>query len=171
MIIKAITIEKQHYLKVKVDNYYYLQSLQGQYILVCLRSFMSYIIYQYYSELIVQIMVLSWSRICLQYIINKWNSSFFHQKHKKVLAILQLYKVIYSDSEQYNILQDDPSSYLVIVDLEDIKWLKRPQVLKPISSNIYYGYYINIRTQVKIPDQLNYYLHMVPLGLQLGLTS
>lgn len=49
--------------------------------------------------------------------------------------MLLSYGVIHSDNEWRNMLWDDLSGRLVIIDLEDVKWLKRPRALEPISSN------------------------------------
>lgn len=38
VIIKAMTMEKQHRLQAEVDNYHHLRSLQGQHILSVLES-------------------------------------------------------------------------------------------------------------------------------------
>ena len=50
--------------------------------------------------------------------------------------MLRLRGVIHSDSEWRNMLWDDPSGHLVVIDLEDVKWLKRPQALELASGNI-----------------------------------
>lgn len=34
-----------------------------------------------------------------------------------------------------NMLWDDVSNRLVVIDLEDVKWLKRPRALEPTSGN------------------------------------
>ncbi|KAJ5959154.1 uncharacterized protein N7479_006304 [Penicillium vulpinum] len=89
---------------------------------------------------IAQIMILSWSGTRLQYIINDENSSFFHRERDKALTVLRSHRVVYGDSEWCNILWDDLDSCLFIIDLEDVKRLKRPWALKPTSSNTRYSY-------------------------------
>lgn len=88
VIIKATTMEKQHHLQAEVENYCHLRSLQGQQIPVCLRVFKPHIAYWYHDELMVQMMILSWSGMQLQHIVNNKNSSFFDQEHDKALAVL-----------------------------------------------------------------------------------
>ena len=44
--------------------------------------------YWYHSELMVQMMILSWSGTQFQHIVNNENSSFFGQEHNKSLAVL-----------------------------------------------------------------------------------
>ena len=48
--------------------------------------------------------------------------------------------VIHGDSEWRNILWDKPGGRLVVIDLEDIKWLKRPRALKLTPGNARYGH-------------------------------
>lgn len=86
-----------------------------------------------------QMMALSWSETRLQYVINDQNSIFFHQEREKVLSVLRSRGVIHSDSEWRNMLWDDPDSRLVVIDLEDVKWLKRPQALELTSGNARHG--------------------------------
>ncbi|KAJ5111727.1 hypothetical protein NUU61_001357 [Penicillium alfredii] len=144
VIIKATTVEKQHRLEAEVDNYYYLRSLQGQHIPVCLGAFMPRIAYWYHGELMAQMMVLSWSGTRLQHVINERNSSFFHQEREKALAVLRSRGVVHSDSEWRNMLWDDPGGRLVVVDLEDVKWLKRPRALEPASGNIWRAHSVGV---------------------------
>ena len=82
-----------------------------------------------------QIMILSWSRTRLQRVINCETSSFFEEERKKALTMLRSHGVVHSDSEWRNILWDDLSGWLVVIDLEDVKWLKRPRALEPTSGN------------------------------------
>jgi hypothetical protein len=135
VIIKATTVEKQHRLQAEVDNYHHLRSLQGQHIPVCLGVFKPRIAYWYHGELMAQMMVLSWSGTRLQHVINDRNSSFYHQEREKALAVLRSCGVIHGDSEWRNMLWDNPSGRLVVIDLEDVKWLKRSRALEPTSGN------------------------------------
>jgi hypothetical protein len=89
----------------------------------------------YHGELMAQMMVLSWSGMRLQQVINDRNSSFFHRKREKALAVLRSRGVIHSDSEWRNMLWDDLGGRLFVIDLEDVKWLKRPRALEPASGN------------------------------------
>ena len=49
--------------------------------------------------------------------------------------MLQLHGIIHSDNKWCNMLWDDVGHHLVVVDLEDVKWLKRPHALEPASGN------------------------------------
>ncbi|GKZ75301.1 hypothetical protein AnigIFM50267_004643, partial [Aspergillus niger] len=63
------------------------------------------------------------------------NSRFFHQERDKALAVLRSRGVIHCDSEWRNMLWDDLSGRLVVIDLEDVKWLKRARALGSVSAN------------------------------------
>ncbi|KAI9038769.1 uncharacterized protein KD926_010504 [Aspergillus affinis] len=135
VIIKATTAEKQDRLQAEVKNYNRLRDLQGQQIPVCLGAFKPSISYWYHGELMAQIIILGWSGMRLQHVINEENSSFFDLERKKVLAVLRSHGIIHDDSEWRNTLWDDAGCHLVIIDLEDMKWLTRPRALEPASGN------------------------------------
>ncbi|KAJ6102876.1 hypothetical protein N7486_005303 [Penicillium sp. IBT 16267x] len=139
VIIKATIVEKQHRLQAEVENYHHLGSLQGQQIPVCLGAFKPRVAYWYHGELMAQMMILSWSGTRLQHVINNKNSSFFSQERDKALAMLRSQGVVHSDGEWRNMLWDGPSGHLVVIDLEDVKCLKRPRALEPISGNTRHG--------------------------------
>lgn len=121
VVIKATTAEKEHLLRAEVDNYRKLRSLQGQQIPICLGVFQPRVTYWYHGELMAQMMILSWSGTRLQRAINDANSSFFEEERKKALAVLRSHGVVHSDSEWRNILWDNLSCRLVVIDLEDVK--------------------------------------------------
>lgn len=135
VVIKATTAEKQRLLQTEVDNYRRLRSLQGQQIPVCLGAFKPRVTYWYHGELMAQMMILSWSGARLQHVINDENSGFFEKERKEALAVLRSHGVVHCDSEWRNMLWDDLSGRLVVIDLEDVKWLERPQALEPTSGN------------------------------------
>lgn len=135
VVIKATTAEKQRLLQTEVDNYRHLRSLQGQQIPVCLGAFKPRVTYWYHGELMAHMMILSWSGTRLQRVVNDDNSGFFEKERKKALAVLRSHGVVHSDSEWRNMLWDDLSGRMVIIDLEDVKWLKRPRALEPTSGN------------------------------------
>ncbi|KAJ5041339.1 hypothetical protein NUH16_011175 [Penicillium rubens] len=140
VIIKATTAEKQHLLQAEVDNYRNLRSLQGQQIPVCLGTFTPRVAYWYHGKLMAQMMILSWSGTRLQHVINDKNSSFFHRERDKALAVLRSHGVVHGDSEWRNMLWDDLDGRLFVIDLEDVKWLKRPRTLEPTSGNTQHGH-------------------------------
>lgn len=61
------------------------------------------------------------------------NSTFFEEERRKALTVLQSHGVVHS--EWRNMLWDDQSGRLVVIDLEDVKWLKRPRALESTSGN------------------------------------
>lgn len=140
VIIKATTTEKQHLLQAEVDNYRYLRSLQGQQIPVCLGAFTPRVAYWYHGKLMAQMMILSWSGTRLQHVINDENSSFFHRERDKALTVLRSHGVVHGDSEWRNMLWDDLDGRLFVIDLEDVKRLKRPRALEPTSGNTRHGH-------------------------------
>ena len=73
-----------------------------------------------------QMMILSWSGSRLQHIINDENSKFFHQERDKALTVLHSHGVVHGDSEWRNMLWDDICNRLIVIDLEDVKWLRPP---------------------------------------------
>lgn len=78
LIIKSTTMEKQHRLQAEGENYCHLGSLQGQQNPIYLGVFKPRVAYWYHGELMVQMMILSWSGTRLQYIVNDENFSFFN---------------------------------------------------------------------------------------------
>ncbi|BCS00086.1 uncharacterized protein AKAW2_50427A [Aspergillus luchuensis] len=133
--MKATTVEKQHRLQTEVDNYHRVRNLQGQYIPVCLRDFKPRVAYWYHGKIMAQMMILSWSGTRLQHAIHDGNSRFFHQERDRALTTLRSRGIIHCDSEWRNMLWDDLSGRLVVIDLEDVKWLKRPRALESVSAN------------------------------------
>ncbi|KAJ5794985.1 hypothetical protein N7457_001584 [Penicillium paradoxum] len=138
VVIKATTAEKQHRLQAEVENYRHLTSLQGRQIPVCLGAFKPRIAYWYHGEMMAHMMILGWSGMRLQHVVNDQNSSFFDQKRKKALAVLRSHGIIHCDSEWRNMLWDHIGHHLVVVDLEDVKWLKRPCAVEPAPGNIHH---------------------------------
>lgn len=145
VVIKATTKEKQHILQVEVKNYHHLRSLQGYRIPVCLGHFKPSVAYRYHGELMAYMMILSWSGTRLQQIINDENSDFFCKERDKALKLLQERGVNHRDKEWRNMLWDDLTRCLIVVDLEDIEWLKRPRPLQLTSGNTWGGHIAEAR--------------------------
>ncbi|KAJ6061095.1 hypothetical protein N7444_001791 [Penicillium canescens] len=139
VIIKATTADKQHLIQADADNYGYLRSPQGKHIPVCLGAFTPRVSCWYHGELMEQMMILSWSGSRLQHVINDDNSS-FHKECEKALAVLRSHGVVHGDSEWRNMLWDDLGGRLIVIDLEDVKWVKRPRALEPTSGNTRHGH-------------------------------
>lgn len=144
VVIKATTVGKQHRLQAEANNYRHLRSLQGNQIPVCLGTFTPRVSYWYHGELIAQMMILSWSGKRLQHVINDENSRFFHQERDKALTVLRSHGVVHGDSEWRNMLWDDLGVRLFVIDLEEVRWLKRPRALEPTSGNIRHGHRVGV---------------------------
>ncbi|KXG46665.1 uncharacterized protein PGRI_055210 [Penicillium griseofulvum] len=149
VVIKATTMEKQHRLQAEANNYRHLRSLQGNQIPVCLGTFTPRVSYWYHGELMAQMMILSWAGKRLQHVINDENSRFFHQERDKALTVLRSHGVVHGDSEWRNMLWDDLGVRLFVIDLEEVKWLKRPRALEPTSGNMRHGHRVGVRKSRK----------------------
>ena len=86
-------------------------------------------------KVMAHMMILSWSGTRLQRIIKDENLDFFHKEREKALKSLQKYGIEHRDKEWRNMLWDEQTRSLVVVDLEDMEWLKRPRPFQPTSSN------------------------------------
>lgn len=164
VIIKATTVEKQPRLQLEADNYRYLRNLQGQNIPACLGIFMPRVSYWYHGELMEQIMILSWSGRRLQHVINDEHTIFFHQERENALAAFRSHGVVHGDSEWRNMLWDGLGNRLIVIDLEDLKRLKRPRALELTSGNARYGHLAKVRKASTIANIYSY-LHMAPGSL------
>ncbi|KAJ5483198.1 hypothetical protein N7530_002444 [Penicillium desertorum] len=51
------------------------------------------------------------------------------------LTVLRSHGVVDGDSEWCNMLWDDLGGLFFVIDLEEVKWLKRPRALEPTSGN------------------------------------
>lgn len=76
-----------------------------------------------------QMMVLGWSGIRLH--ADQMNASFFRIKRDEALAVIRSHGVIHRDAEWRNMVWDEVDGRLAVIDLEDVKWLKRPRALEP----------------------------------------
>lgn len=92
-------MKKQH-----LKNYCHLRNLQGQQIPVYLGVFKPHIAYWYHSKLMIQMMILSWSRMWFQNVIDNENSSFFNRGRNKALAMLGSHGVVHGDGEWHDML-------------------------------------------------------------------
>ncbi|KAJ5544064.1 hypothetical protein N7494_005343 [Penicillium frequentans] len=128
-------MEKQHRLQAEVNNYRDLRGLQGQQIHVCIGKFALRVSYWSHGQRMEQMMILSWSGRRLQHVVNDENLSFFSDKRQQALATLRSHGVAHGDSEWRNMLWDDLGRRLIVIDLEDVKWLNRPSALEPMTGN------------------------------------
>ncbi|KAI2883675.1 hypothetical protein CBS63078_11354 [Aspergillus niger] len=103
------------------DREFGFKQLHGQYVPVCLGDFQPRVAYWYHGRLMAQMMILSWTGTRLEHAIHDGNSHFFHQERDKALTVLRSRGVIHCDSEWRNMLWDDLSGRLVVIDLGDVK--------------------------------------------------
>lgn len=120
VVIKATTAQKEHNLQAESTTYSRLQPLQGYQIPVCVGHFKPRIAYWYHGELMSRMMILSWSGIRVQNLINQENSSFFHDERDKLVKTLRSYGVLHGDNEWRNILWNDSACCVVMIDFEEV---------------------------------------------------
>ncbi|OJJ88979.1 uncharacterized protein ASPGLDRAFT_185768 [Aspergillus glaucus CBS 516.65] len=140
VVIEATTVQKQRFLQREIDTYRHLRPLQGYHIPVCLGDFRPRISYWYHGELMSHMMILSWSGIRMQNIINKGNVSLFKKERDRLLKVLRSYVVVHGDSEWRNILWDDSARRPVMVDFEEVTWLRKRPILGSTSGNVAKSY-------------------------------
>ncbi|KAG5297455.1 hypothetical protein I7I48_06573 [Histoplasma ohiense] len=135
VVIKATIEEKKHRLQEETNNYRRLRSLQGYQIPVCLGAFTPRVKYWYHGDIMTYMMILSWSGARLQFVVNDANISFFQEKRDKALAVLLSNGVKHKDKEWRNMLWDEHTGHLAVIDLEDIEWVKRRPPLQSKPDN------------------------------------
>ncbi|KAJ5749282.1 uncharacterized protein N7511_010978 [Penicillium nucicola] len=107
VVIKATTSDKDHYVQTEACTY-----------------FEPRVSYWYHGQLMAHMMILSWSGHRIQQIINEENSRFFYAEREKVLKILESHGVFHRDKAWRNMLWNEQAGRLVVIDLEDVKWLE-----------------------------------------------
>ena len=137
VIIKATTAEKKHNLRREIDNFDRLRPLQGFSIPVCVGEFSPRVSYWYHGELMAHMMILSWSGIRVQNIVNKNKSKmpFFEHEQEKVAEALRAYGAEHCDREWRNMLWNESSQCTIMIDLENLSWSARLP-LRSTSGNI-----------------------------------
>ncbi|KAB8259407.1 hypothetical protein BDV32DRAFT_138936 [Aspergillus pseudonomiae] len=127
VIIKATTERKQHDLQKEVDIYSSLQQLQGYHIPVHIGSFHPRIPYWYHGERMSYMMILSWSGICMQTLI---------LQSDKLREILLSRGIVHRDFEYRNMLWNESLGHAIMIDFEDVTWIKERQPLGSTSGNL-----------------------------------
>lgn len=122
VVIKATTAGKASYLRTEVDTYRCLAHLQGYQIPVCVGDFKPRIPYYYHGKPMGHMMILSWSGIRIQSIINEDNSAFFRGEREKLLKLLRSHGVTHNDAEWRNMLWNDSVGCMVMIDFEEVTW-------------------------------------------------
>ncbi|KAJ6018692.1 hypothetical protein N7522_000759 [Penicillium canescens] len=107
VFIKATTTGKEHHIRAEVDTYSRLRSLQGYQIPVYVRNCEPRVTCWYRGLVMAHVMILSWSGVRIQQIINEENSSFFYGKREKVLETLRLHGVVPGDKHWRNMLWNE----------------------------------------------------------------
>lgn len=136
VVIKATTAQKQHNLQAERAVYSRLHSLQGSQIPVCVGHFEPRIAYWYHGELMTDMMILSWSGIRVQSIINQKNASFFENERSRLANVLRSHGVVNEDDEWRNILWDEKSGRVVMIDFEEVSWLRKRMLLESTTGNV-----------------------------------
>jgi hypothetical protein len=55
-------------------------------------------------------------------------TSFIHRESDQALSVLRFHGVTHGDNERRNMLCEGLYSPLIVIELEEVKWLKRPRV-------------------------------------------
>jgi hypothetical protein len=125
VVIKATSAQKEAGLQREISIYHHLRSLQGKHIPVCVGHFRPDTSYWYHGQRMTLMMVLGWSGIRVQNIVNKENELFLQTKRQSLLQVLQSHGVLHGDSEWRNMLWDFDTGRAFMIDLEDVSWMKR----------------------------------------------
>lgn len=141
VIIKATTEARQHNLRKEIDAYGSLLQLQGHSIPVHIGSFQPRMPYWYHGERMSYMMILSWSGIRMETLLmqNDANASLFSQERIKLRKILRSHGIVHGDLEYRNILWNDSLGHAIVIDFEDVTWVKNRQPLGPTSGNVARG--------------------------------
>ena len=145
IVIKATTAQEEHNLRTETASYSRLRPLQGYQIPVCVGHFKPRIAYWYHGQLMAHMMILSWSGARAQKFINQENSSFFHDERDKLVKMLRSYGAVHRDNEWRNILWNSSASCLVMIDFEDVSWIRERPPLGTMSGNIARNHFAHTR--------------------------
>ena len=81
-------------------------------------------------------MILSWSGIRVQSIINQKNASFFDNERSRLANVLRSHGVVNEDDEWRNILWDEKSGRVVMIDFEEVPWLRKRMPLESTTGTV-----------------------------------
>ncbi|KAJ5794090.1 hypothetical protein N7457_000689 [Penicillium paradoxum] len=124
VLIKATTARQSRRIKGEARNYRDLIALQGSKIPVCLGMFEPKLPYWYHGSQMRYMLVLSWSGIRLDHEVSPGLRHFIEMQLEELQSILQEHGVIQRDAAYRNVLWNSASHSLVMIDLEDMKWLQ-----------------------------------------------
>ena len=119
VVIKATTMEKKHNLQQEIRNYKRLRALQGLHIPVCVGDFKLRVPYVYWGELMAHMMILSWSGIRVQSLMEK--------EQARLAKVLCLHRVVHQDNEKRNVLWNESAHHAIMIDFEQVSWLPKPK--------------------------------------------
>ncbi|KAE8146486.1 hypothetical protein BDV25DRAFT_169850 [Aspergillus avenaceus] len=121
VIIKATSAQQEASLQKEIGIYHHLRGLQGNHIPVRLGGFRPGISYWYHGQRMTLMMVLGWSGVRVQKIINKENEPFFRAERRQLREVLQPYGVLHGDLEWRNMLWNSDMNRAFMIDFEDVK--------------------------------------------------
>ncbi|KAJ5158704.1 uncharacterized protein N7500_008355 [Penicillium coprophilum] len=126
MMIKATGTSQSRRIKAELINYQSLKSLQGSQIPVCLGMFEPKIPYWYHGVQMNYMLLLSWSGIRTDEHTTYETTQYLEQEMRKLEDILQEHGVVQKDAAFRNVLWNPDTESFMMIDLEDMKWLKGP---------------------------------------------
>ncbi|KAJ5482088.1 hypothetical protein N7475_000900 [Penicillium sp. IBT 31633x] len=124
VLIKATSANHAHRIKGELRNYRDLIPLQGSKIPVCLGMFEPQDPYWYHGSQMRYMLVLSWSGIRTDHQTGLEIRNFIDKQLRELENTLQEHGVIQRDAAYRNVLWNPVSRSLVMIDLEDMKWLQ-----------------------------------------------
>ncbi|KAJ5135762.1 uncharacterized protein N7515_005040 [Penicillium bovifimosum] len=124
VIIKATSSDHSHRIKCELRNYKDLILLQGSKIPVCLGMFEPKVPYWYHGTLMRYMLVLSWSGIRTDYELSPEARHFVDREMSVLKRILFDHGAIHRDLVPRNVLYNAATRSLIVIDLEDMKWLQ-----------------------------------------------
>ncbi|KAJ5185461.1 hypothetical protein N7491_006673 [Penicillium cf. griseofulvum] len=125
MMIKATSASQSCRIKAELSNYQNLKLLQGSLIPVCLGMFQPKIPYWYHGLQMNYMLLLSWSGIRTdEHTTTFETSQYLEQEMRKLEDVFHEHGVVHKDAAFRNVLWNPDSESFVMIDLEDMKWLK-----------------------------------------------
>ncbi|KAJ5950969.1 uncharacterized protein N7479_009382 [Penicillium vulpinum] len=124
MLIKATSTRQSRRIKTELSNYQSLRKLQGSQIPVCLGMFQPKIPYWYHGIRMSYMLLLSWSGIRTDEHATLETTQYMEQEMRKLEDILKEHGAIQKDAAFRNLLWNPISECFVMIDLEDLKWVK-----------------------------------------------
>jgi hypothetical protein len=123
VLVKATSSDQSRRIKGELRNYQDLILLQGSRIPVCLGMFEPKVPYWYHGARMCYMLVLSWSGIRTDHEMSLEARRFIDKQMAILKRILREHGAIHRDLAPRNVLYHAATRSLIIIDLEDMKWL------------------------------------------------